>query len=412
MRAFQESIKTYFDQGKYIFLYNIFERLTFFAFYISIARYVDKDLYGLVVSVSAFTNILASIFDLGLPFYIQRESALGRFSEEDLVNVLFFKFLMIIFSSSLSVIYFWNERGFFFLILLISFINFYQSINQILVFYFYGKEKFKESFYSILITRILLFPLFILSVKFKLDISIVLIIFINVIIFQTYYLLKFGEIKFYNLIGNLNLIKFIKVIRNSLPIGLSLIFIIIYERLDILLLRYFTNYLDVAIYSVSSSIFRNSKIISSSMVLYSYNIFSKEFLNKVKFNFTIIKNELILLNIFSFILILSFNFYGEEIISFLYGESFVSSAIYLASLSFAIPFIFMNNFYGIILNSNNLETKTMLALLCGLILNTTLNILLIPKLKIQGAVISTILTELIVLLFLSYFIFSLTKREK
>lgn len=155
----KQEIKNYFSQDKYIFLYNIFERFTFFAFYISIARHVEKDLYGLIVSISAFTNIKASIFDLGLQFYIQRESTTNNISRKNLLNILYLKIALMVILLPLPLFYFSSNHRFLTIIVLISLINLYHPLNQILVFYLNGKDKFKINFYSVFYSRIILFTL-------------------------------------------------------------------------------------------------------------------------------------------------------------------------------------------------------------------------------------------------------------
>lgn len=187
----KQSLKSYFVQGKYIFFYNILERLTFFAFYISIARYVDKELYGLIVSVSAFTNIIASIFDLGLPFFIQRESATNSISRQTLLNILSLKIILMIFLLPLPLIYFSGDQRYFLIILLIALVNFYHPLNQILVFYLNGKDKFEINFKSVFYSRLILFTLLFFYTIYRVKIEISLLTILSILVFQSLYLSRF-----------------------------------------------------------------------------------------------------------------------------------------------------------------------------------------------------------------------------
>lgn len=389
----QTSVKSYFDRGKYIFLYNIFERLTFFAFYVSIARYVDKDLYGLVISASAFTNIIASFFDLGFSFYIQRESATGNFTEKLLTNVFLLKTFLIILLLPFPIIYFLEENNFT-IIILIALINFYYPVNQILVSYLNGKEKFKENFYSILISRIVLFILLAFFTIYKIDIRISLLTILFILFFQTNYLSRhLNDFRISNFRVDFNSRELLKIIRYSLPFGFGVIFTMSYDRLDVLILKYFSGNIDVAIYSVAYALYRHTSIFSTPILFQAYNKFSRSFNQGKEIKLISISKELNLLIIISVGLIIIFYLFGDEIIKLLYTEKFLDSYEYLKLISLAIPFIFLNNFTGILLNSQRLETITMYTTFIGLIINIVSNLILIPQLKIYGAVYSTIITE-------------------
>lgn len=407
----KRKINSYIDQGKYIFLYNIFERLTFFAFYISIARYVDKDLYGLVVSVSAFTNILASVFDLGLPFYIQRESATGRFDEKILSKVILFKFLSLTLLLPTPLLYFLNEQRLL-LILLVSIVNFYHPLNQILVFFLNGKEKFKENFFSILYTRLILFTALFFYTIYRVRIEISLVTILLLLLVQTVYLIKKIEnLNIINGISEFNFKEIIKVIKFSLPFGLGVIFTITYDRVDVLILKYFAGNIDVAIYSVAYSLYRHTSIFSTAILLQSYNKYSKFHSQGRKLNFRLVKDDFFLLVTITVVLIAVFQTLGDEIISLIYTNKFISSADYLKLISFAIPFIFLNNFTGILLNSYKLELITMFTTFLGLIINIVSNLILIPEYKILGAVYSTIVTEASIFLLQFFFLIKFVSRN-
>lgn len=393
-----KSVKSYFNQGKYIFLYNVFERLTFFAFYISIARYVDKETYGLVVSVSAFTNILASIFDLGLPFYIQRESAIGRFGEKILSKLIVLKLILIITLLPLPILYFLNEQNLI-IVLLISLINFYHPVNQILVFYLNGKGKFKENFYSILLTRLMLFILLICFTIYKINIVFSLFSILIILVSQTFYLIKhLKEFSLIKGINNFRLSEIFDVLKFSLPFGLGVIFTMTYDRVDVLILKHFAGNVDVAIYSIAYSLYRHTSVFSTAILLPNYNTYSKLFASGNKLKLDVVWTDLKFLLGVSICLIILFQFLGDVIIKILYTNKFLEANVYLKLISFAIPFIFLNNFTGILLNSKRLEIITMITTFLGLIINVISNFILIPNLRVYGAVYSTILTEALILI--------------
>lgn len=390
----KQSLKSYFVQGKYIFFYNILERLTFFAFYISIARYVDKELYGLIVSVSAFTNIIASIFDLGLPFFIQRESATNSISRQTLLNILSLKFILMIFLLPLPLIYFSGDQRYFSIILLIALVNFYHPLNQILVFYLNGKDKFEINFKSVFYSRLILFTLLFFYTIYRVKIEISLLTILSILVFQSLYLSRF--IRGFDLIKSskvFDLKDAMNIVRKSLPFGLGVIFTMAYDRIDVLILNHFWGKTDVAVYSVAYSLIRHTSIFSTVILLQSYNKLSRFYLQEKRMHLNLIVKEIIVLIFVAFGLVFVYLHWGNLIISIIFTKKFLVSSDYLKTISFAIPLIFLNNFTGILLNSQRLEKVTMMTTFLGLIINISSNFILIPRLGIYGAIYSTIITE-------------------
>ncbi len=391
--------KRVFEKGKYIFFYNIVERFTFFIFYVSIVRYVDREVYGFVVSVFAFTNIIASFFDFGFPFYVQRESASGHFSIRELSQVILFKLSLIFIYVSIPIVYFFSEiSDNLLIILLISIINYILPINQIFVFYLNGMERFKVNFYSIFYSRLILFILLICNAWLKLDFLISLLSMLLILFIQAVYLIKsiYGN-EIYTSFNKIELESIKKILKAAIPFGLGVIFVMSYDRVDVLILKYFWTNVDVAIYSVSYSLYRNTSLISGIILFQSYNYYSKEFYRGYINYGKRIKSDLIYLMVTSLSLIVIFNFIGELIIKIFFGENYIVSSRYLKILSFAIPIVFLNNLAGVLLNSIRKEKLNMQITMHGLIVNLVLNIILIPNYRILGAVVSTILTELFIL---------------
>jgi len=390
----KQSLKSYFVQGKYIFFYNILERLTFFAFYISIARYVDKELYGLIVSVSAFTNIIASIFDLGLPFFIQRESATNSISRQTLLNILSLKIILMIFLLPLPLIYFSGDQRYFLIILLIALVNFYHPLNQILVFYLNGKDKFEINFKSVFYSRLILFTLLFFYTIYRVKIEISLLTILSILVFQSLYLSRF--IRGFNLIKSskvFDLKDAMNIVRKSLPFGLGVIFTMAYDRIDVLILNHFWGKTDVAVYSVAYSLIRHTSIFSTVILLQSYNKLSRFYLQEKRIHLNLIVKEIIVLIFVASGLVFVYLNWGDLIISIIFTKKFLVSSEYLKTISIAIPLIFLNNFTGILLNSQRLEKVTMMTTFLGLIINVSSNFILIPRLGIYGAIYSTIITE-------------------
>jgi O-antigen/teichoic acid export membrane protein len=403
----------FWASGKYLLLFNIIERLTFFAFYVSIARYVDQSIYGFIVTVFSFTNIIATIFDLGIPFYIQRESATNENIKPILVNSIFIKLISILIFLPLPFLYFYSNLNNWVIILLVSIINFFAPVNQILIYYLNGKYLFKDNYRAILIARIPYIIFLVIATILKINLHLSLLFILLSLVIQNFILLKKSQLHYIHLLKiEINFRLILNVIKKSFPFGLGVIFIMIYDRFDVLLIQKFISDEAVAIYSAAYSLFRNSSILSGIIMIRVYNDFSKYYVVNHKIDFKIFLNSLKVLLFLSLILILIFNFLGEIIISLFYTSRFIHSARVLGAVSFALPFLFLNNLTGVTLNSIHKENLTMFSTLIGMIVNVSLNFLLIPRFGIFGGVISTIATENLIFVIQLIFNMILMKEDK
>lgn len=90
-----------------------------------------------------------------------------------------------------------------------------------------------------------------------------------------------------------------------------------------------------------------------------------------------------------------------RIIHLLYGSGYKESINALRILIFVIIFLFPNNLFAHILGSSNRHKTLTLINLAGVVMNVSLNIILIPRLSYVGAGIATIMTEIMLCLLLS-----------
>jgi O-antigen/teichoic acid export membrane protein len=171
----------------------------------------------------------------------------------------------------------------------------------------------------------------------------------------------------------------------------------IYDRIDVLLIQKFLSNEAVAIYSVAYSLYRNSSILSGIFLIKVYNDVSKYFITKGKIDFKTFWQTFRILILISLGLILFYNLIGEFLVKLFFTSKFIYSVKILGAVSFALPFIFLNNLTGVTLNSIHREKVTMFSTFIGMLVNVATNLLIIPKIGILGAVISTIITEWIIL---------------
>lgn len=97
-------------------------------------------------------------------------------------------------------------------------------------------------------------------------------------------------------------------------------------------------------------------------------------------------------------------------VSVLYGSGFEVSAHVLALLAFSIPFIVLNRLGNYVLLALHQDANFFYVTLTGLCVNLGLNLLWIPEYSIQGAAVSTIVSEAVVMLLSLWMLYRTLKK--
>jgi O-antigen/teichoic acid export membrane protein len=96
--------------------------------------------------------------------------------------------------------------------------------------------------------------------------------------------------------------------------------------------------------------------------------------------------------------------FGQDLVLFLYGSEFISSVLPLRLLALLIPIRFITNSLAVALTASNRQEKRTLAITLTAVLNIGLNLVLIPRYQIMGAVYATIITESILFVMFIWFL--------
>jgi O-antigen/teichoic acid export membrane protein len=92
--------------------------------------------------------------------------------------------------------------------------------------------------------------------------------------------------------------------------------------------------------------------------------------------------------------------FSDRIIDLIYGSGYSHSVLALKILIFVIIFLFPGNLFAHVLASSNRHKALSLINLVGVMVNISLNFILIPRFGFVGAGISTIITEILLCLLL------------
>lgn len=175
------------------------------------------------------------------------------------------------------------------------------------------------------------------------------------------------------------------LLKDSLPFSASAILILIYYRLDQIMVTEILGERENGIYSITVKFFEYFMVLPYVLVSSFYPVISSAFQkDETKFKAGL-KQMYTLLSYLSFAAILGLWLLGPWVMKFLYGEEFEGSGEALQIISLALYPVFLGIASGNYLIIRNKKGFTFFKSVVGLCINVVLNFMLIPRMGIVGA---------------------------
>lgn len=393
-------------KGKYTLFMSLIERGVFFLIFVYLAHHSDAKEYGLILSAFAFANILNAFFEMGFGAYIQREVAVNPITAKvqlkNIVTVktiaIFLFFLITIFYYSISKISITIE------IILITTLIYITGFGSLFSKYLYGLNKYEESFFALMKSRLIIPVGLGIILLFHLPSYVVFLFLLIAISVQTFTLYQCIAVDGSKISFQLNKEILISILQSSLPMGIGVAFVWVYDKMDVLFIGHIIGIEMVAFYSVAYSLYKLPIIFSGVILTPLYSDLSNNYTRQKRINLYELWKPILALVLSSVGILIVYNSIPEILLKVVYGRQYVQSAWMLGMLAFALPALYLNNFTGVILNSIRREKKAMQSAFWALIVNIGLNILLLPTIGIIGAVIATISTEYSILIIQCFYL--------
>jgi len=392
----------------YAFGFQVSERIFYFIFFLVLARTFSVAEYGEIVLIFTVHNILLAVFNFGLPVLIQKSISSDRNGAGR--QIIYFLFLNLL----ISVLYLSSSA--------ILYLSFFGNINTVL----YAAISLSicvSSFFNLNVSAN--YGLLRLKHQFYL-VSAIRTVTIAVIIFLVFCQIKEVSL-FIALLGISNLISWtllLKDIRNEFPKGggetlqrkelkailkatypLALISVInfLYTKIDVVLISYFLTLEDISYYNVGYGVFTAAQLFFGFILTGGFSEVSSYNRNMKAVKLFLIKYVKLITAISLSLAVILF-IAGSVIINSVWGIRYSGSGEVLSLLAFALIPLSINNLTGIILNGLDMFKQNLAAISLGLAVNIILNIFLINSIGIKGAVIATIITEIVILTADLYFL--------
>jgi O-antigen/teichoic acid export membrane protein len=190
-----------------------------------------------------------------------------------------------------------------------------------------------------------------------------------------------------------------KIMREALPIAVSTVFVMIYFRIDTVMLSFLKTDTDVGLYSAAYRLTEALTFIPSVLMISIYPVMSKYFHEKNEaFNY-IYTMSFKLLFASGLLLATVITFLSEDIILEIYGSEYYGSITALQVLIWATSIMFVNQLVSsTYIASGNQNVMAKISVFAALF-NIGLNLTLIPLYSYTGASIATFITEFLVMVY-------------
>lgn len=187
-----------------------------------------------------------------------------------------------------------------------------------------------------------------------------------------------------------------KLLRQSYPLAISAILVLIYFKLDTIFLSLMKTSEAVGVYGLSYKILENLIFFPAMIVGLTMPILSKYiFTDRDKFK-SVVQRTLNFLVIAFMPIAFGAIMTSDKIIGLFANEGFQDSPMVLNILIVALGFIFLGALFSNILIAANQQKKLALIYCVGTVFNIITNIIFIPRYSYFGAAATTVATELLV----------------
>lgn len=380
---------------------------------ILIARYLGASDFGQWAFAFAFLTLFLVFMDAGLSPLMIREIAQNKENAKKfLSNSLALKILLSM--GTILLIFLINQFSgkpqiVKTLIYLVTFYFIFNSASEFFRSVFRGYEKMKfEGFFKIF-QSILVLGLIIAVIKFNYGIVSLMQVHLFSSLLTLLLTIWFISKKFIKFSIEIDWNYCKTILKIAYPFALSSVFILIYYFIDTVMLSYLKGDQVTGWYSAAYKILLVFNAWAYLVYNVTYPTLSRLFKNNLD-NFLKLCSVVskIIMGIGLPIIVGAFVL-APYFIPLLLGEQFAMSIIIFQILIWSIPFLFFETTFSIGLQASGLQKEFMKATACGAIFNIVANLILIPYFSFYGAAVATVLTQILITIFV-YFKF--TKKYK
>lgn len=372
-----------------------------------ITRHLGVAGYGDYATIFAYLGVFAAILDLGLFVIVVREIAQQPLAEKTILgNMLGLKLTLgvLILGAAYGLVW-WIpysdivRQG----ILVGAISQLFMSLNQVPLGSFQANLTMQKATMSDVIGRLLLLGLvwWLVNHSGGLVVIIAAVAITNLVVFGLNVLMIGAK---YWLVPLFDWPQWRRILISALPMGAVVLLGMIYFKIDILILRSLKGAYEVGIYSAPYKILEVLLAVPSifmSSVLPIMTVALRESSSKAK---QIFQSAFNFLSLIALPLIAGAVVVATPVMVLISGKEYTLSGPVLQILGFSLAGSFLNSVMIYTLIAANQQRRLIVPYIWAVVFNIGANLLLIPQFSFWGAAVTTVLTELGILIFSMYLV--------
>ena len=407
-------IQTIFKNMSWLFISQIIASVCGFVWTILMARYLGVNNYGILGFAVSITGILGIIDDLGISVHIVRHIATNYESAPKyLGNAIPLKIIFAAIKLVLTfiILILLNINIFTILITLMFsvemiFKSYINTLNG--TFQAFEIGKYQGIGITLMNTTTLLFILISIYVDLGLlGISIAYIL-ANLLtfIYEYYVLNKYVVKPKFEL--DLEFCKRITIL--SLPFAITGILYTVYYSIDLVMLTKLVGDYATGLYNATYKLIGVLNLFYSVYTAVIFPVMSKFYKNDKKLLVISFEKSVKYLMLLMIPLAVGTVFYSLDIIQLIYGNQYDASSSVLSILIWTVCLLFISGAANTLLNASHKETTVTKIYAIAAVFNIVLNFVMIPYFSYNGAAITTVLSDILIVTLQTYVIYKIGNR--
>lgn len=401
-------VQRIFKNMSWLLISQIITSICGFVWTILLARYLGVDNYGILGFAISITGILAIIDDLGISAHVVRHIATDYESAPKYVgNVIPLKIILAVINLIITpiVLIILKIDGYtIFITLLFTLEIIFKSYTNSLfgVFQAFEEGKYQGIGYSLMNVSTLLFIL--ISIYADLGLLGVSISYVlaNILSFiYAYYILNKHIVK-PKFEFDWEFCK--KITLLSLPFAVTGVLYSIYYSIDLVMLTNLVGNYATGIYNATYKLISLLTLFYSVYTAVIFPVMSKFFKNDRKLLVMSYEKSIKYLMLLIIPIAVATMFYSLDIIQLIYGNQYDDAASVLSILIWTVCLLFISGASNTLLNASHKEVTVTKIYALAAVFNVILNFFMIPYFSYNGAAITTVLSDLLIVALQTYVI--------
>jgi O-antigen/teichoic acid export membrane protein len=375
--------------------------LTEFVVALVLARSAGAERLGEFTTLIILAGLFAFISAFGLPGLLTREISRVRDDDREIGQLVNGAFGLVIVLST----------GAFFLMLAVGIVSSYsptllraliltaialgiESMAMSIAAAFRGIESLEKSSAVIAVMEATFMLLAVPVVLLREPIDVLMSAYVASRLFGLFIAAWFYRHRFGRLRPTLDWPMWRSLLTKGLPFSVNSVFSFAYSRADVVILSYIAGNTAVGFYEVAYSLTMRTNVVARAVTFALYPLLSHQFSKDQQSMRAYTAGGIHFLNIASFFLAIVLWAFGAEVVGLIYGQPFAeATGTAVKVLTLAIPLRFLETSLGVSLDASNRAGLRATAVAVAALTNAGLNLILIPRYSMMGAVYATVLTE-------------------